>query len=142
MSNEKDLIHIFTVLECIEKIWIYPEKFTTAEELIWADKQMPLNAVVNLFIAIGEETKKVDSRLIESIESDVYFKGVTGIRDKLAHDYRGVDEKVLWNTIKNELPKLKESYIQMFKLVRPSVKLLNVFLDTPHYEEITYLKDV
>ncbi len=142
MYSEKNLIHIFTILECIEKIWIYTEKFESASEFVWAEKQLPLNAVVNLFIAIGEEVKKIDSALKEDIKSELSFKNVAGIRDKLAHDYRGVDENILWNTIKNELPKLKESVIEMFVLLRPDTELLEEFLNTPHYEEIQYLKNL
>jgi len=140
MYSERSLIHIVTILECIEKIWIYSSKYKSAHEFIWADKQLPLNGVINLFIAIGEESKKIELNLKKSVESDFNWKNVAGIRDKLAHDYRGVDEKVLWNSIKNELPKLKESLIEMIKLVNPPEELLNEILNTPYYEDIQYLK--
>ena len=32
---------------------------------------------------------------------------MTGMRDKLIHDYAGVDANVVWKTIKDDLPELK-----------------------------------
>lgn len=60
MYNEKNLIYIFTMLECIEKTWIYTQEFTDPRDFIWAHEQKELNASISLFIAIGEESKKIE----------------------------------------------------------------------------------
>ena len=40
---------------------------------------------------------------------------MVGMRDKLIHDYLGVDVKVVWQTIKEDIPTLKRSIIEVKK---------------------------
>lgn len=56
---------------------------------------------------IGEASKKV-SEEFKSKHSDIDWKAMAGMRDKLIHDYFGVDYEIVWDVIINELPKLKE----------------------------------
>ncbi|MFA5454962.1 MAG: hypothetical protein WC272_06555 [Sulfurimonas sp.] len=37
MYDEKNLIHIFTILECCEKAWIYTKDFDNPADFIWAN---------------------------------------------------------------------------------------------------------
>lgn len=140
MFSEKNLIYIFTMLECIEKCWIYTEKYTSAHEFIFADEQLPLNGVVSLFIAIGEESKKIDQTLKEATSIQLNWSDIAGIRDKISHDYRGIDEAILWNTIQKELQVLKDALIEMIRLIHPSRALLDEFLDSPCYRHLEYLR--
>ena len=39
MFSEKNLVYIFTMLECIEKCWIYTADFDTPADFIWANEQ-------------------------------------------------------------------------------------------------------
>ena len=63
MYKEQNLIFIFTMLGCVEKCGIYTDSFTNPHEFVLADEQMRLNAVISMFIAIGEESKKIDQNL-------------------------------------------------------------------------------
>jgi len=40
---------------------------------------------------------------------------MAGMRDKLIHEYFGVDLKRVWNTITKDIPKLKPSFEKIFK---------------------------
>jgi uncharacterized protein with HEPN domain len=140
MYDEKNLIYIMTMLECTEKVWIYSGKFDNANDFIWADEQQPLNGVISLFIAIGEESKKIDSNLKNDISVKIDWASVAGIRDKISHDYRGIDEAILWNTIKKELVVLKNALIEMVHLINPSNDILNSFLESPYYRHLGYLR--
>lgn len=62
---------------------------------------------------IGEASKKV-SEEFRSKHADVDWKSMAGMRDKLIHDYFGVDYEIVWDVIINELPKLKD---QLQKLI-------------------------
>ena len=41
---------------------------------------------------------------------DIPWKDMAGMRDKLIHEYFGVKLDIVWNTIKNELPCLKDRF--------------------------------
>ena len=140
MYDEKNLIYIFTMLECAEKCFIYTNGFNDPHEFIWANDQLPLNGVVSMFITIGEESKKIDKDLKDSISIKLNWADIAGIRDKISHDYRGVDEQILWNTIRKELPKLKNALIEMIHLINPPKELLNEFLDSIYYRHLGYLR--
>ncbi len=63
-------------------------------------------AFVRSLEIIGEATKKVDS----DFKSKYYiipWKEMAGMRDKLIHDYTGVDYILVWETIKNNIPELE-----------------------------------
>ncbi len=88
MYNDENLIYIFTMLGCTEKCWIYSAGFDDPNDFIWADSQIHLNAVISMFIAIGEESKKIDQVLKNALLIKLDWSDVAGIRDKISHDYR------------------------------------------------------
>jgi len=40
---------------------------------------------------------------------------MAGMRDKVVHEYFGVDLEIVWKTIKQSLPKLKKSLKRILK---------------------------
>jgi len=140
MYDEKNLIHIFTILECCKKAWIYTKGFDNPSDFIWANEQMELNATISLFIAIGEESKKIDKILKDAVTLELSWSDIAGLRDKISHDYRGVDGDILWAVLSKDLQKLKIALIDMIHLINPPKELLCEFLNTPHYKHLQYLK--
>lgn len=63
-------------------------------------------AVIRALEIIGEATKKVPSS-IKANYGQVPWKKMAGMRDKVIHEYFGVDLKRVWNTVSNDLPALK-----------------------------------
>ena len=139
MYDDKNLIHIFTMLECCEKAWLYTKDFSEPTNFILANEQKELNAVISLFIAIGEESKKIDINLKKAVTMDLSWSDIAGLRDEISHDYRGVDGDILWIVIHKDLKKLKIALIDMIKLIDPPKELLIEFLSTPYYKHLQYL---
>ncbi len=133
MYDEKNLIHILTMLECCEKAWLYTKEFQNPIDFIWANEQKELNATISLFIAIAEESKKVDKNLKDAVKCEFSWSDIAGLRDKISHDYRGVDGDMLWVVIHKDLYKLKSTLMNMVKLISPSKDLLQEFFATPYY---------
>jgi len=102
MHDQKNLLYILTILENIEKIKIDSNAFANADDFLWANQQMNFNGTVNLLIAIGEETKKIDTQLKAQF-SNIEWKSISGFRDKMSHDYRGIDPHIVWNVIHTDL---------------------------------------
>lgn len=65
-----------------------------------------INAVVRSLEVIGEATKKIPNDM-RAEYPDIPWKRMAGMRDKLIHDYFGVDLEIVWEVINNELPPIE-----------------------------------
>jgi len=137
MFDRKNVLYILTMLEAIEKIFIYSVDFENEEEFYAAEKQLYFNATVNLLIAIGEENKKIDDRLKSS--KKLNWNNISAMRDKISHNYRGIDESMVWEIIKDYLPLLKTLLIEMLPKIEESKLYIEEALKTKYYEELHYL---
>ena len=140
MFDSKNLTYILTMLEAIEKIKLYTKEFNDEESFYFANKQLNFNAVVNLLIVCGEENKKIDKRLKTSKE--INWQNVSAMRDKISHDYRGIDESIVWDIVQNYLPKLKKALIKMIPKVENYKLYIKEALKSNYYQEIGYLKTI
>ncbi|MCX6584542.1 MAG: DUF86 domain-containing protein [Candidatus Aminicenantes bacterium] len=139
MLDENNLVYILTILESIEKIKIYSNEFGNADDFLWANQQLNFNGTVNLLIAIGEESKKIDAKLKEEF-LDIDWKAIAGIRDKMSHDYRGIDPHIVWNVIRTKLDDLKQAMIRMIERIDYDKETLAEALKTNYYSHLSYLK--
>ena len=57
---------------------------------------------------IGEATKKL-SEPFKAQNSDIEWKKIAGTRDKLIHDYYGIDYEIVWNIITQKIEELHDS---------------------------------
>jgi len=60
-------------------------------------------SLTHLLQIIGEAARRV-SPDFRSVYPTVPWKAVVGMRSKVVHDYLDVDEDVVWDTVKNDLP--------------------------------------
>ena len=63
-------------------------------------------AVIRSIEIIGEAAKKISDDIKTQFPQPPW-KEICGIRDKLIHDYFGVDIDVIWQTLMQDLPTLK-----------------------------------
>ncbi|NWF67298.1 MAG: DUF86 domain-containing protein [Campylobacterales bacterium] len=139
MYSEKNLVYIFTILEVIEKIFEYTDKFKDYEEFYFANSQLNFNGTVNLLIAIGEDVKKID----ENIKNDFLFewKNIAKMRDKISHNYRGIDPYMVWDIVQNHLVKVKIILIKVLQNTENFKSSLDDVLDSIYYQHLHYLKE-
>ena len=62
-------------------------------------------AVVRALEIIGEATKRVPEEVRQK-QLDIPWRSMSGLRDKLIHDYISVDLEVVWKTVHEDLPGL------------------------------------
>lgn len=67
-----------------------------------------LNAVVRSIEIIGEASKKFPDA-IKAKYVELPWKEITGMRDKLIHAYFGTDTETIWQTVKHNIPTLKQT---------------------------------
>lgn len=70
------------------------------------------SAVIRELEIIGEAAKNVSVET-KSKHPDIPWKQMSGLRDKLIHDYFGVDLDAVWETVKRDLPVLKEKLVDL-----------------------------
>ncbi len=99
---------ILTALESLEQ-FIGHMSF---EEFKKDDKTS--SAVIRKFEIIGEATKKLPDS-IRNRHPDIPWKEMAAMRDRLIHLYMEVDLKIVWDTIKNRLPELKNRIQSVLK---------------------------
>ena len=72
------------------------------------------NAVLTPVIQIGELVKRLpDTFRIKYAE--IPWRNIAGMRDILVHKYETIDKVILWNIVKNEIPKIKTFSINILK---------------------------
>lgn len=65
------------------------------------------SAVIRKFEVIGEATKQIPDEIRQKY-SQIPWREMAGMRDRLIHFYFGVDYKLVWETIKKRLPEIKQ----------------------------------
>jgi uncharacterized protein with HEPN domain len=64
-------------------------------------------AVVRSLEIIGEATKKIPADIKVKWNS-IQWKNIAGMRDRLIHDYMGVNYKIVWDVLKNKIPDMNQ----------------------------------
>ena len=67
--------------------------------------QVLCRAVVRSIEIFGEASKKLDDEF-KSIHHHIEWKKIAGTRDKLIHDYFGIDYDIVWDILENKIPDL------------------------------------
>ena len=75
-----------------------------------------INAVARSIEIIGEASNNVP-KPVRDKAPDVPWAEIKGMRNMIAHEYFGVDNKVVWDTIKHDLPKLKPQIAELLKII-------------------------
>jgi len=69
-------------------------------------------AVIRSLEIIGEATKKIPTDF-KVKWSTIKWKNMAGMRDRLIHDYMGVNYSIVWDVVKNKIPELYEQIIEV-----------------------------
>jgi uncharacterized protein with HEPN domain len=74
-------------------------------------------AFVRSIEVIGEASKKLPDD-IKAMQSDIEWRKVSGMRDRLIHDYFGVDYTIVWDVVLNKLPDLRVKFYDLLNKVQ------------------------
>ncbi len=69
-------------------------------------------AVVRSLEIIGEATKKISVDFKLKWDT-INWKDMAGMRDRLIHDYMGVNYSIVWDVVKNKIPTLYNQIVEI-----------------------------
>jgi uncharacterized protein with HEPN domain len=76
-----------------------------------------LNGTLNLLTNIGEDVSKVSTEL-KSEYTNIAWQQIKGLRNKVVHDYSGIDLQIVYDVIVHDLPELK---LNIEKIIRTKI---------------------
>ncbi len=103
MKKRDDRVYLQDILDAILRIEAYLQGISY--EAFCEDVQRQ-DATVRRLEIIGEASRRLTEEF-RSQHSEVPWQDVIGMRHKIAHDYFEVDLKIVWDTVKADLPPLK-----------------------------------
>jgi uncharacterized protein with HEPN domain len=108
---KRDRAYLKHIIEAISNIEKFIEGLTKEGFFENVEKQY---AVLRGLEIIGEATKNL-SRELRAKYREIPWKDIAGMRDKLIHEYFGVNLELVWVTIKNKLPEFKKQVLKILK---------------------------
>lgn len=109
--NRDYRLYIDDILDAIQKIERYTEMLSFDE---FSKDSKTIDAVVRNFEILGEAAKHIPDEARKKYP-DVPWKEMAGMRDKLSHEYFGVNLGIVWKTIKTRLPEVKRVIKQLLE---------------------------
>lgn len=106
MKNRTILLKL---VEYIDKIQSYCNEKTY--ETFSENSQLVEACVFNLS-QMGEMVNRLDDEFIESYIAIPWYQ-IRGLRNRIVHDYEGVNLYLVWEIIENDLPELKEELLKI-----------------------------
>lgn len=109
MTMRDDTVYLRHILEAIELIEKY---LTDIDYSKFRDTRLLQDGVVRQLEIIGEATKNLSQSSRERAPL-VPWKDMAGMRDKLIHQYFGVDIEAIWATAQQDLPEVKNAIMNL-----------------------------
>ena len=102
MSKREIDLYIIDILESSKKIKKYIKDMTFVE---FKKDERTLDAVIRNLAVIGEAAYNLPKEFKKEYQ-EIPWLDISDMRNKLIHEYFGVDSEILWKTINEDLPAL------------------------------------
>ena len=110
-----DRVYLLHIQDSLGNIREYTN---SGREFFFKDRKTQDAVVRNLEI-IGEAVKHISPSLTMSHPS-IPWKQIAGMRDKLIHEYFGVDLNLVWDVVATGLPEFDRKISEILKTLNPS----------------------
>ncbi|EKD23117.1 MAG: hypothetical protein ACD_83C00046G0003 [uncultured bacterium] len=116
MSKREPKLYFADILLAIKKIEKYSSDLTFVK---FSKDEKTVDAVVRNFEVLGEAVNNL-SNDIKKNNTNLPWKKIVSMRNKVIHEYFGVDLEILWQTIKEDLPEFKSQIISIASSYYPN----------------------
>ena len=101
--DDFDIIPGYNIWEAIEKI----ERFIIdLKQDTFSQDEKTVDAVVRNLEIIGEASNRLPEEL-KKRHTDIEWRQITGLRNRIIHEYFGVDQDIIWRIVQQDLPAFK-----------------------------------
>ncbi len=94
---------IHDILEAIDRI----EQITRGKSLAEFEASWQLRWLVQRAIEVISEASRAIPDELTGTRPEIPWRKVRGIGNVLRHDYEGLSDRIVWNVVLDELPRLK-----------------------------------
>jgi len=109
MKKNDDISYLKDILDAIDRIETYVQGVTKDT---FFDHLMMQDAVMYQIEIIGEASNHISDSFQEQ-HPDLPWMEMRAIRNKIVHDYRGIELDIIWDTVTNNLPVLKAEVVDL-----------------------------
>ena len=102
MSERSFELLIDDITSCCSKILEYTTGMNFQN---FENDSKTFDAVIRNFEIIGEASNRISENEKEKFENIDWHK-LRGMRNRLIHDYEGINPELIWDTIQNRIPEL------------------------------------
>jgi len=108
MEN-KDRVRLSHMMDSVEAILSFAKGRKRAD--LESDRQF-LSALLRELEVIGEAASRISKRTQREF-SEIPWKDIIGMRNRLIHAYFDIDHDVVWNTVRDYLPSFRKQLEQV-----------------------------
>jgi uncharacterized protein with HEPN domain len=105
-----DRVYLLHIRDALDRVAAYT---AGGREGFFGDPKTQDAVVRNLEI-VGEAAKRL-SESVRALAPEVPWKAIAGMRDKLVHDYFGLNLEIVWQTVEREAPGLRRRIEEMLR---------------------------
>jgi uncharacterized protein with HEPN domain len=119
MSKRYPELILDDMLDCIDTISTFAQGLT-ADELL--ESRLHRDAIIRNLEVLGEAANQLGSE-VQALDSTIPWAKIISFRNRLIHEYHGVNWEVVLNVIVQELPTLKEHLSILYDQIPKQVDL-------------------
>ena len=114
MSKRAAALYLKDILTAIDDIEAFTTDFVFEE---FCNDKKTIAAVVRNLEILGEAARNIP-REMRADYPNIPWEKMVSMRNKVLHEYFGVDEEILWKTIHEDLPPLKEQISNLSEMLK------------------------
>ena len=105
---------IHDILEAIARV----EEITRGKSFAEFEKDWQLQWLVQRAIEIISEASRAIPNDLTDKRTEIPWSRVRGIGNVLRHEYSGLSDRIIWNVVEDELPRLKAAVMEISQAIK------------------------